>query len=195
MSLPTSVTESEAPPAIARPVFGRSLLREIVETLLLTAVIYGAVNLTTGRFRIEGPSMEPTLYQNERVVVDKVSYRLGDPRRGDIVVFNYPLATEKDFIKRVIGLPGDQIDVVAGRVFVNGQELTEPYIFEAPAYDDHRQLGPEQFYVLGDHRNSSSDSHNWGPLDRKYLIGRAVLIYWPPAAWGVVEHFTYNADP
>ena len=193
MSLPTPMTETEARPAGPSPAPGPSLLREIIETILLTAVIYAAVNFTTGRFRIEGPSMEPSFYQNERVLVDRLSYKLGDPQRGDVVVFNYPLATERDFIKRVIGLPGDQVEAINGLVFVNGHVLDEPYIKEPPRADGQWSVGPEQYFVMGDNRNSSSDSRTWGALDRKYLIGRAVFVYWPLGNLGLVEHAAYGA--
>ena len=195
MSIPTPLTEAEVRPAEAAPARGPSLLREIIETILLTAVIYAVVNFTTGRFRIEGPSMEPSFQQNERVLVDKLSYMFSDPRRGDVVVFNYPLATERDFIKRVIGLPGDSVDIISGMVRVNGQELDEPYIKEPPRSEGHWLVGPGQYFVMGDNRNSSSDSRTWGALDRQYLIGRAVVVYWPLSELGLVKHFAYNAAP
>jgi signal peptidase I len=131
------------------------------------------------------------MHPNQYVLVDKVSYMLGDPQRGDVVVFNYPLATERDFIKRVIGLPGETVTISAGQVYINGEVLEEPYIAAPPAYENSWTLGPDQYFVLGDNRNSSSDSHSWGPLDRQYLIGRAVFVYWPPTLWGLVPHFTY----
>ena len=207
MSLPTTTPTdaAEAPgapetpagqaPAAPAPSRLRLLLREILETILLTAIIYAAVNFATGRFRVEGDSMQPNLHPEQYVLVDKVSYRLGQPRRGDIVVFQYPLATERDFIKRVIGLPGETVTVTGGAVSINGQPLNEPYIAAPPAYNNTWTLGPDQYFVLGDNRNNSSDSHNWGPLNRQYLIGRAVFVYWPPDGWGLVPHYTYASTP
>ncbi len=203
MSLPTTTPTDAAqasgtpePPAAApAPPRLRLLLREILETILLTAIIYTAVNFATGRFRVEGDSMQPNLHPEQYVLVDKVSYRLGQPRRGDIVVFQYPLATERDFIKRVIGLPGETVTVTGGAVSINGQPLNEPYIAAPPAYNNTWTLGPDQYFVLGDNRNNSSDSHNWGPLSRQYLIGRAVFVYWPPDGWGLVPHYTYASTP
>jgi len=119
---------------------------------------------------------------------------LGNPRRGDVVIFNYPLATERDFIKRIIGLPGETVTVENGVVRVNGVQLEEPYIQAPPDYSGSWTLGVNQYFVLGDNRNSSSDSHSWGPLDRSYIIGKAVLIYWPPQVWGIVPHYSYAAD-
>jgi signal peptidase I len=183
--------DGEALPAPPAP--GKSLLREIIETVLLTVLIYVAVNFATGRFRIEGSSMEPSMHPNQYVLVDKLSYMLGDPKRGDVIVFNYPQATERDFIKRVIGLPGETVTVRGGVVYVNNVALDEPYISAPPSYENTWTLGPDEYFVLGDNRNSSSDSHAWGPLARHFLIGRAVLVYWPPDLWGAVPHYTYAA--
>ncbi len=188
-TLPETTTEADAVPVPPAP--GKSLLREILETVLLTVLIYLGVNFATGRFRIEGSSMEPSMHPNQYVLVDKVSYKLGNPHRGDVVVFNYPLATERDFIKRVIGLPGETVSVHGGIISIDGQPLTEPYISAPPTYENSWTLGPDQYFVLGDNRNSSSDSHSWGPLERHYLIGRAVFVYWPPTLWGTVPHYTY----
>ena len=192
-TLPETTSETNVIPAEPAP--GKSLLREILETVLLTVLIYLAVNFATGRFRIEGSSMEPSMHPNQYVLVDKVSYKLGNPHRGDVVVFNYPLATERDFIKRVIGLPGETVTVHNGVITIDGQPLDEPYISAPPTYENSWTLGPDQYFVLGDNRNSSSDSHSWGPLDRHYLIGRAVFVYWPPTLWGTVPHYTYADAP
>lgn len=204
MTLPSTPSEAGLPPepapdTPAAPVSpglaGRwkVLAREVVETILLTVVIYALVNFATGRFRVEGDSMQPTMHPNEYVLIDKVSYMLGQPQRGDIVVFHYPFGTERDFIKRIIGLPGETVAVAGGRVTVDGQALTEPYIAADPRYTGAWTLGPEEFFVLGDNRNNSSDSHSWGPLKREFLIGRALLVYWPIDALEIVEHYSYAA--
>jgi signal peptidase I len=193
LSAPTRNAEGELVPAepAPAPTPFRSLLREILETILLTAIIYAAVNFATGRFRVEGDSMQPTMHPDQYVLIDKISYMLGEPQRGDVVVFHYPFDPQRDFIKRVIGLPGETIAIRGGVVHVNGQPLEEPYISGPPAYENTWTLGPEQYFVLGDNRNSSSDSHSWGPLDRQYLIGKAILVYWPPPMWGLVPHYSY----
>ena len=193
MSLSASPESFEGEVLPAQPSPGKSLLREVIETVLLTVLIYVAVNFATGRFRIEGSSMEPSMHPNQYVLVDKLSYMLGDPKRGDVIVFNYPQATERDFIKRVIGLPGETIRVQGGVVYVNDVPLEEPYIAAPPSYENTWTLGPDEYFVLGDNRNSSSDSHAWGPLARHYFIGRAILVYWPPDLWGTVPHYTYAA--
>ncbi len=184
-----------APPA-ARPRLSTvALLREIIETVILTVIIYAVVNFATGRFKVEGSSMEPSVHPGQYVLVDKVSYRLGQPQRGDVVVFNYPLATDRDFIKRIIGLPGETVSVANGVVQVNDHALKEPYIAAPPLTGGTWTLSPDQYFVMGDNRNNSSDSRSWGPLDRKYLIGKAVLVYWPPVNWGLVPHYTYAEVP
>src|SRR5215470_9324052 len=126
-------SESEIAPA--RPFSSRSLLREILETILLTVAIYFAVNFATGRFRVEGNSMQPNMHPDQYVLIDKVSYMIGNPQRGDIIVFHYPLGPERDFIKRIIGLPGETVSVSGKVVRINGQPLSEPYISSPPEYE------------------------------------------------------------
>jgi signal peptidase I len=163
----------------------KSLLRELVETLVLTAVLFFIARATVQPFRVDGHSMDPTLHDTEFILVDKVSYHIGQPQRGDIVVFHFPGDTTRDFIKRVIGVPGDTVQVKSEHVYVNGKVLTEPYLpaTNAPAYDfPSYKVPPHVLFVLGDNRNNSYDSHQWGeeyPLDEKYLVGRALLAYWP----------------
>lgn len=169
-----------------------NLLREIVETVLLTAIIFLIVNVIIGRFRIESVSMEPNLVEGEYVIVDKVSYMLHPPERGDIVVFEKP--NQPDLIKRVIGLPGETVEVHDGRVWVDGVALDEPYIANPPNYTmPARLIEPDQYFMLGDNRSNSSDSHLWGTVPLKDIVGRAWLIYWPPPNWQIVPHYTYAA--
>jgi signal peptidase I len=191
LSFSTTPNSADALPVSPTTPRVKSLLREIVETIFLTVVVYAGVNFGTGRFRVESISMEPNLEPGHYILVDKVSYLLGDPRRGDVVVFQYPLATEKDYIKRVIGLPGETVAIANGVVSVNGQPLDEPYVAATPNYASTWTLGADQYFVLGDNRNNSSDSHVWGPLERKYIIGKTLLIYWPPKMWGLLAHYAY----
>ena len=197
MTLSTSPTDHDSPVAAPSASPAKSLLREIIETALLTVVIYAAVNFATGRFRIESISMQPNLEPGQYVIVDKVSYMLGKPQRGDIVVFQYPLALEKDYIKRIIGLPGDVVSISGGVVSINNQPLTEPYVAAPPASGGAWTLSPNQYFVMGDNRNNSSDSRSWGALDRKYMIGRAVFVYWPPQVWRLLPHpdYAYAGPP
>jgi signal peptidase I len=202
LSLPTAPFNGPDPAPAAEPVAKepaqfslKAVLREVLETIVLTVVIYAVVNFATGRFKVEGSSMEPSVLPNEYVLVDKLSYLIGQPRRGDVVVFNYPLATERDFIKRIMALPGETITLAGGVVSIDGRPLTEPYIAAPPASGGTWKLGPNQYFVMGDNRNNSSDSRSWGPLDRKYLIGKALLTYWPPQAWSLMPHVTYASTP
>jgi len=169
---------------------GSSLFREIVETLLLTVVIFVLVNAITGRFRIDGSSMEPNLHDGEYVIVNRVTYRLQPPQRGDVIVFQRD--GSREFIKRVIGLPGETVEVRGGHVLVNGMALNESYIAQPNAYTmEPRKIGPNEYFVLGDNRNNSSDSHNWGTVALNTIDGKAWVIYWPLKDWGIVPHYSY----
>ena len=177
------------PPAV--PARWKIILREVVETVILTVVIYALVNFATGRFRVEGDSMQPTMHPDEYVLIDKLSYMFGQPQRGDIVVFHYPFGTDRDFIKRIIGLPGETVTILSGQVTVNGELLQEPYIAAAPRYNGTWTAAADEYFVLGDNRNNSSDSHSWGVLQREFLIGRALVVYWPLDALEIVPHYNY----
>ena len=168
------------------------LVREIVETLLLTLFIFWIVNTATGRFRIEGSSMVPTLEEGEYLIINKLSYYLEDPERGDVIVLNFPQDRSRDFIKRIIGVPGDHIEIGDGLVKINGQALDEPYINASPSYTGVWDVPEDQYFVLGDNRNNSSDSHNWSFLPADDIVGKAWVIYWGPENWGLVPHFPQN---
>ena len=172
-------------------------LLDVVETLILSVVLFAAINAVSARIRVDGASMEPTLQSGEFVIVNKLAYILGRPAIGDVIVFHFPRDPEQEYIKRVIGLPGDHVEVLGGQVYVNGQPLVEDYIAAAPAYGDNTWNVPEDaLFVLGDNRNNSSDSHNWGYVPLDYVIGKAVIVYWPPTEWGVLKHSsTASAAP
>ena len=167
------------------------LIREIVETLLLTMFIFWIVNTATGRFRIEGYSMLPTLQEGEYVIIDKLSYYLSDPERGDVIVLHFPNDRSRDFIKRVMGVPGDHIEIGDGQVRINGTVLDEPYINADPSYNGTWDVPEDSYFVLGDNRNNSSDSHNWSFLPRDDVVGKAWVIYWGPENWGLVAHYDH----
>lgn len=192
--LPTSLAPSPDEEIQQQKQPREALIREIIETLLLTVFIFWLVNTATGRFRIEGFSMLPTLEEGEYVIIDKLSYYLNDPERGDIIVLHFPNDRSRDFIKRVIGVPGDHIEVSNGVVSINGVPLSEPYINAEPAYDGTWDVPEGQYFVLGDNRNNSSDSHNWSFLPRDDIVGKAWLIYWGPENWGLVPHFDHQAS-
>ena len=132
--------------------------------------------------------MRPTLENGEYVLVNRMAYRSESPAYGDVVVFHFPIDPDQDFIKRVIGLPGDEIKIQDGQVKVNGRILDEVYIAAAPQYVGSWHVPAEQVFVLGDNRNNSSDSHSWGPVPLENLIGKAIFAYWPPPEWKILEH-------
>jgi signal peptidase I len=183
----------ELPPAEPRRSAVWAILAEILQTALIAALLFLAVNLVTARIRVEGTSMEPSLHDGEMVVVNRLAYRWSGPARGDIIVFRFPLDPSRRFIKRVIGLAGDQVEVRGGVVFVNGNPVEEPYIAAAPRYDGAWRVETGELFVLGDNRNNSSDSQNWGPLSLGDVIGKAVLVYWPLPDVGVIPHYTLVA--
>ena len=188
---PADVSANAAANAVAaepaRPGFGRFLL-DLLETVALSVVLFLAINAVSARIRVDGYSMEPTLHDGEYVIVNKLAYRLGALERGDVIVFYFPRDPEQEYIKRIIGLPGDQVVVADGKVIVNGQTLDEPYIAAAPKYRSEWTVPEDTLFVLGDNRNNSSDSHSWGPVPVSYVVGKALLVYWPPKTWGVIEH-------
>jgi len=173
----------------AHPSTTRRVLLEIFETIVLALVLFMAINFLTARIRVDGSSMEPNFHDGDYVIVNRMAYRLGDIQRGDVIVFPYPLHEEDDYIKRVIGLPGDHVAIYSGVVYVNGEPLTEPYIMEKPDTDLAEIVIPDGYvYVMGDNRNASSDSRAWGPLKIEKIIGKAVFRYWPFATVGLVDH-------
>jgi len=158
-------------------------------------LISGAVSILIITFlyqpvRVEGTSMLPRLEDHDRLFINKFVYRISSIHRGDVVVFHYPRDPEKSYIKRVIGLPGDRILIEHGRVFLNGRQLRETYVPEE--YRDTRSMAEmvvpeESYFMMGDHRSISSDSREFGPVDRDLIYGKAVFVYWPTKDAGVVE--------
>lgn len=162
------------------------LLIETIETILLAVLLFIGINAVSARIRVDGFSMLPTLQSHQYVLVNRLAYRLGSPRSGDVIVFHYPRDPEQEYIKRVIGLPGDRVQIANGEVMVNGMLIDEPYIADAPLYQTEWTVPENSLFVLGDNRNNSSDSHNWGPVPLEYVVGKAVLIYWPLENWGLI---------
>lgn len=161
---------------------------DILETVILAVILYFGINAVSARVRVDGLSMNPTLQHGEYILVSKLSYKTGTPQRGDIIVFRLPLDPKQDLIKRVIGLPGETISIHDGQVKINGFVLEEPYIAQSPVYDGEWTVGEEQLFVLGDNRNDSKDSHQWGLLPLENVLGKAIVIYWPPAEWKLINH-------
>jgi signal peptidase I len=158
-------------------VWVRDLGFSVAIAVVLIVFIYQPV-------KVEGTSMMPALTDQERIFINKFTYRfgMGSVERGDMVVFWFPRDTSKSYIKRVIGIPGDTVEIDSGQVIVNGKLLMEDYVPEQ--YRDRQSLAPvtvpaDEYFVLGDHRSSSNDSRNWGTVHRDFIYGKAVFVYWP----------------
>lgn len=165
----------------------KSWLRDILFALAIAIFI---VIFVVQPVKVEGTSMQPRLVDQERIFVNRFIYRFTDIHRGDIVVFWYPRDTNKSFIKRIVGIPGDEIEIRYGAVYVNGRRIREPYL--KPEFMDHDSyrkvvVPPDCYFVLGDHRNSSNDSRNWGFVPRDKIYGKAVFRYWPMSRMGLVD--------
>ncbi len=176
------------PASIGRRFFEtRYWLRDLILSLLLAFIV---IVFLYQPVQVEGTSMMPRLVNHERIFINKFIYRFEPIQRGDIVVFWYPLDPTKSYIKRVVGLPGEAVSIRDGQVYVNDKPLRESYI--PPAYLDHQSfpvsiVEPNHYFVLGDHRESSNDSRVWGAVDRKYIYGKAVFVYWPVSQFGSLE--------
>ncbi|MCF6278157.1 MAG: signal peptidase I [Anaerolineales bacterium] len=181
--------QSEIPTTPVKPKesWWRFLL-DLLETFLIAIVLFLGINAVSARVRVDGMSMYPTLENGQYVLVNRLAYRSALPEFGDIIVFRFPINPDQDFIKRVIGLPGDVVEVEAGQVIVNGLVEDEPYIAAAPRYSGRWHVQENQLFVLGDNRNDSSDSHSWGLVPMENVIGKAIVIYWPPPKWMMIEH-------
>ena len=160
------------------------IIREIMETIVLTALMFVIINLSVQNYRVDSISMEPTLHSQERVMVDKVSYLLHPPNRGDIIVFIPPNDPTSYYIKRVIAIPGDVLTVDDTTVKLDGVTLQERYVdqrFQGNQYDpiDNKVVPSGDYFVMGDDRKNSSDSRDWGFVPRENIMGRAALVYWP----------------
>ncbi len=201
ISFPDSSLESEADlgpteeeePSLSGWQIAKAVIREIVETVVLTLIIFFLIQSVIRNFRVDGHSMDPNLQHGQYLVVDKISYKLPfdlrSPQRGDIIVFEPPTHPDKDFVKRIIGLPGETIEIRQGQVFINNEPLNEPFgarldRFSMPA----RAIPAEEYFVMGDNRANSNDSRNWGSLQTDRVIGRAWLSYWPPQTWGTIPN-------
>jgi signal peptidase I len=221
-----AITDVEATPP-QRSIRVRGVVQELLETAVFILLVFFIVRGIVQNFKIEGFSMEPTLHTGQYILVNKlvyfhfdlnaplrlmpgqedvpqrVIYPFHQPQRGDIVVFEFPRDLSKDYIKRVIGLPGDTIDIRDGNVYVNGTEMFEPYLGGAATncsrtsicYEQSVVVPPGTIFVMGDNRDNSSDSRDWDALPLDRVVGQAWLIYYPVQDWGLVPHASFAASP
>ena len=173
---------------------------DILQTVVLAVAIFLVVYLFLFQpHQVKGDSMFPNMLDGEYLLTDKLSYRLGKPDRGDIVVFAAPPNPSEDYIKRIIGLPGESVLIRDGKVYINGSELRESYLpdslitsaGQSLSEGSEMVLADDEYFVLGDNRPNSSDSRRWGPVKRKKLVGRAWVVYWPPKEAGAIDHAEY----
>jgi signal peptidase I len=182
----------------------KNFLQEVLETLGLAVLLFLVINIISARVRVDGFSMRPTLNDGEFVLINRLAYQFGNYQRGDIIVFRPPMYPEagfvrrllglpdisddyEDYIKRVIGLPGDTVTIGKGTVHINGVLISEIYIASAPDYSGEWTIPAGNLFVLGDNRNNSADSHAWGFLPVKNVLGKALLVYWPFTEWQVLR--------
>ncbi len=188
--------------------------REVVEAVVLALIVFLVIQTGVRNFKVEGASMKPTLESGQYLLVNKLVYfqldpvrlaqvipfwsvdesseriALRPPQRGEVIVFHYPRDITKDFVKRVIGLPGEKISVEGGDVFINGVLLNEPYLTSRDrSSENERTLGDNEYYVMGDNRNGSNDSRNWGPVSGDLVLGKVWFVYWPFSKLQVVGGF------
>ena len=175
----------------------RRTILDTLETILLSLILFLAINTVSERIRVESISMQPTLFPGDYVIVNKLAYRFtSSPERGDVIVFRYPPDPDTTpYIKRIIGLPGDQIHIADGKVYVNGQLLLEIYLKVNTNIGGDWNVPSGQLFVMGDNRNNSSDSRKWGFVPLENIIGRAELIYLPPQHWALLHQNIAVASP
>lgn len=175
----------------------RSHIIDFIQTLVVFGAIFTLIYLFVAQFhKVSGNSMLPTMHSGDYLITDKVSYRLKIPEHGDIIVLKNPRDESQDFIKRIMAIPGDTIKVEEGKVFINGGAISEPYLPDGIqtrsgaflSEGSTIKVGSNQYFVLGDNRNHSSDSREWGPVTKEEIIGRAFFQYWPPQNIGMLTN-------
>jgi signal peptidase I len=174
----------------------KAIILQVLATLVVALLIFFGVQAIIESRVVEGSSMEANLHNGERLIVVKAAYWFGEPQRGDIIIFTHPLDPTRTLVKRVIGLPGEQIAFEGGMVYIDGSPVQEPYINgQAGTYCSGAYCNltiPEgEYFVMGDNRQASSDSRSWGLLPEKNIIGRVWLLYWPLSDWHLIRGYSY----
>ena len=193
----TGLTNNAPRPRLAN---ARALLRDVLATAGFVVAVFTLLQLAIPRSLVLGTSMQPNFYEGNRLVISRLNYLFGDPQRGDIIVFNTPEEGRRStaVIKRVIGMPGEAVEMIDQQIHINGERLEEPYIKEAcrPVRCPDRSwtLGPNEYFVMGDNRNDSRDSRTYGAVSIECIIGEAGFRFWPLTQFGVVPRFDTVAD-
>ncbi len=168
----------------------RAFLREILIVITVAVAIFIVSRTAVQSFVIVGVSMEPSFEEGQRLLINKAVYRFREPARGEVIVFHPPNNQRTDYIKRIVALPGDTVEIKEGVVYINGSNLYEPYIEDPPGYTlGEKKIPDNNYFVLGDNRNNSNDSHNDWTVKRKDIIGKAWLSIWPPSEWGLAPNY------
>ncbi len=172
------------------------LLRELVETVVLSLVIFLVIRQVVQNYRIESTSMLPNFHEGQFILVNKLAYKIGTPHRGDVIVFHNPDNTDEDYIKRVIGLPGDTLEIADQTIYINGKPLDEPYPMNRLVPGSQYGpvvIEPNHLFVMGDNRPNSKDSRSFGQLSEELLVGQAWVRVWPLSLFGAIRH--YDLEP
>ena len=180
---------------------GINFVFDFLETIVVALSVFVVIYLFIVQpHEVKGSSMEPTFQNNEYIITDKISYRFGKPNRGDVVIFKAPVNPDVDYIKRIIGLPGETVMVQSGRIYIDGKMLNEPYLEDlTPIFPGGFikegvvvSIPENHYFVMGDNRPHSSDSREFGPIEKKLIIGRAVFRYWPINDLGLIPGAHYS---
>ncbi len=168
----------------------KTILRDVLITLAIALAIFFILRTTVQAYKVIETCMEPNYVEGEWLLASKATYWFHEPERGDVIILDPPFETEEVYIKRLIALPGDTVEVKDGAVYINGTALEEPYIMEAPTYTfSPTELGEDEYFVLGDNRNNANDSHSGWTISRDAIIGKAWFSYWPISEWGGANNY------
>jgi signal peptidase I len=171
-------------------------IRQILVTVLIIVVIFLGMHYSLQSYTVSGSSMEPSFVNGEWLLVDKLSYHFSSPKRGNVVILNPPLDSSEPYIKRIVGLPGEHIEIKEGKIYIDGKELEETPDLPAIKYSDKYSVDiPEDYYfVLGDNRPVSGDSRIFGPIPEKNIVGKVWIRYWPPSEWGLSPSYSATLE-
>lgn len=169
-------------------------VREIIGIVLIVLLVFAAVQFTLQSFRVNGVSMEPSLHNGQYLLVDKLRYHFSSPGRGQVVVFYNPQNHNERLVKRIVGLPGETLQIKGGRIYINGLMLEENPEFAAIPYSNNYSvtIPADQYWVIGDNRANSAGSQTFGPVPRDDIVGRVWISYWPPSQWGLSPDYSWK---